>query len=315
MAAIDPSIVASAIGALVHRPVLTYDDYSRSSNRDQYKPLDMKAFHTTSLVGHQDLPAPASTSTPEQQAPQSAFQVFVRTLTGKTLAISVTDRSETIETVKRKIHSREGIAPDQQRLILDGKQLEDGRTLSYYNVMRDTTIHLILRLRGGYAGPNFFLDANFLDPRYDYDFTTVLDENTSFSRGGHKYRRPCGWRRFALKVLNKYDSETWVGHSNGPEEWPVSYHGTGYSNAGSIADEGFRLSQGKRFAYGPGIYSTPNVKVAEEYAKEFDVNGVRYKVVVQNRVNPKTLQKFGEYWLSPKDEDIRPYGLCIKRVK
>jgi hypothetical protein len=115
-------------------------------------------------------------------------------------------------------------------------------------------------------------------------------------------------------VLNKYESDVWLGSSNALRGWPVSYHGTGYSNARSIADEGFRLSMGKRFAHGCGIYSTPNVAVTEAYAKEFYADGARYKVVVENRVNPHTLQKFGEYCVSPKDEDLRPYGLCFKRA-
>ena len=186
--------------------------------------------------------------------------------------------------------------------------------MSDYNIMKESTLHLVLRLRGGGPGASLFLDADFLDPGYDYDFTDINDNSASFSRGGHEYRRPCGWKRCALKVLNKYESNVWLGSSNAPGEWPVSYHGTGYYNARSIADEGFRLSMGKRFAYGRGIYSTPNVAVAEAYAKEFYADGVRYKVVVQNRVNPDTLQKFGEYWVSPKDEDLRPYGLCIKRA-
>ena len=82
----------------------------------------------------------------------------------------------------------------------------------------------------------------------------------------------------------------------------------------SIADEGFKLSKGVRFAYGRGIYSTPNVETAELYAKEFkSSDGVNYKFVIQNRVNPAQLNKFGDYWVSPNDEDLRPYGLCIKK--
>ncbi|KAI3370976.1 hypothetical protein L3Q82_023630, partial [Scortum barcoo] len=187
---------------------------------------------------------------------------------------------------------------------------------------------------GAATGKNHIIDEDeFFDPQFDYDFTNLRDTET-YRRGGEVYERPSGWQRFAIKVLHKYEDNKWLGTqyrstASVPGEWPVSYHGTSKQGAEGIIEGFYKPGPGQ--VYGRGIYSTPYMAEAILYAKTFTSKktGKTYRVVLQNRINPKYRQKHnsGKYYLvpipkgtSPAEEQkmveraIRPYGLLLKEV-
>ncbi|XP_071357071.1 serine-aspartate repeat-containing protein D [Trachinotus anak] len=200
----------------------------------------------------------------------------------------------------------------------------------------DFYLNTIIGKRKSYVKELFIDEEEFFDPQFDCDFTDFSD-SAECRRGDEPYERPKGWYRMALKVRGKYpDGDTWLG-TNGwrsysvPGEWPVSYHGTSLAGAKGIIRSHYKAGDGD--VYGRGIYSTPDIHVAEreEYAKTFTskTTGKNYKVILQNRINPekRKICQRSDYWLIPvhkrasaKEEkqivesSIRPYGILIKEL-
>ena len=262
------------------------------------------------------------------------FKIHVKTLTGSEITLQVAE-SFTIADVKAMLEVKAGTPARQQRLIFCGKQLMDETTLKNAIVTPGSTIFQVLRLTGG-GTAEIRLPKSELAPNFDYDFTNVLDDGTRYMRGKFEYRRPYGWYRYALKVLGNpnYGGDSWLGPGgirtqSSAEEWPVSYHGTYMDSTKMIVKDGYKA--GPRALFGKGVYTSSSLSMVKEYyAQTFECKGSKWKIALQNRVNPNSdhlkiipAEKTGmgaDYWVSTKHDpmngvfDVRPYGVVICKV-
>ena len=321
-------LLASALSARMESPVLTYDQYLQKKDSG----VEFQELGISQIFGFSPLPGDNCPICGKQgrctiRKADASFQLFVKTEKGRTITIDAMGE-DSVEELKLKIESANGFPSVHQRLMYNGRQLEDGRRLSDYRIGPQSTLFLLSRLHGGGSTVSFYIkDHELLDPQYDYDFRKERDDGKEYYRGGMEYYRPYGWERFALKVLGEYEDDEWLGKggirtASSPNEWPVSYHGTNPLVAENIARKGFDRTKGKRSKFGDGIYSTPSILVAERYAETFPHGGKTFKLVYQNRVSVEGLEiipredtgDLAEYWLQPNDRLIRPYGLCFKSI-
>ena len=179
----------------------------------------------------------------ERQVQKNGFDLRVRLISGEERRINV-EPSDTVYRARLKIEYMTGIPADQQRLISAGKQLQDQAKI-FDCASVDEPVFLMPRFLGG-GGTFFLLDGKLLDPPFDYDFSKRSNDGKVYKRGkGFVYKRPYGWRRYALKVRGRYGDNTWLGRpgsrtEGSEDEWPVSYHGTARDNARSIAEDGYK---------------------------------------------------------------------------
>lgn len=198
--------------------------------------------------------------------------------------------------------------------------LEDEETISYYQIKHLNVVHLIQEMV-------------LLTPRrvskHNHDFTAESDMGELYSRGGFSYKRPYGWMRYAIPVEGKYEDDVWLNGSltrgnrfeSALNEWAVSYCGNGYHNGLSISQRACQALSKNNITNHGGIYTTPKVDVAADYAIKFTMDGINYRAIVQNRVNPESLTEIPtslndqDFWHSPLENDIRPYGICVQEIQ
>ena len=181
------------------------------------------------------------------------------------------------------------------------------------------------------------LSKNQLDPRGN----RVEGWGIGEMRGGKPYDPPLGWNGIGLKVMDKYGDNTWIGMDNSEGEWCVAYHGIGSGEpsdkvkdiTGKIFKGAFKA--GSRQAHsncpdqfhpgklvGDGVYCTPKISTAEDYAGISDINGKSYKTVFMVRVKPSAIRHCDQcsdskepyvYWVvNGTTDEIRPYRILYK---
>ncbi|CAB4405326.1 unnamed protein product [Rhizophagus irregularis] len=168
----------------------------------------------------------------------------------------------TVLELKKKIQAM--LCIDMISLSFSSKPLEDHRTLKSYNINQNDTIHASCKLLGGGVINYFVLNNQFFDPYHNWNLTDIkMGQN--YVRGGRVYAPPYGWNRIGLNTTSRYGKGKWMSN-DASKSWPVSYNGVNRDRAETTVIRGQEQTKQQFTKYGKGIYSTPDIKYAEQYA-------------------------------------------------
>lgn len=253
---------------------------------------------------------------PPLEPSQNVLNIFINNflgLGGESFTLHDIHPNATVLYLRHLIKQETGIPIHFQRLHTNVRNWDCFSTIAECQLGEQPRINLSGRLLSGPAEParSSPPPTHLLDDQFHLDLRNIRDDGQISYVGGSVYNRPYGWMFFTLKSPR----------SSANAEWPVSYHGTGRHHGLGISSQCHKLllRKGVRFPLGYGAFSTPDYQLARLFAQTVTVDRVAYKVIIQNRVNFKTLFKIsddedGEYWMSPNKGDIRPYGFCVRKI-